>query len=85
MAPDGIVRVVVWHDNEVYMNQETENQILPENVPATARLLMDGIYLRLDDQVDVAKLRAHRRRQRSKKHAGNNGKIVLDGEEEAGK
>lgn len=64
---DKIVRVVVWHDNEVYMEKATENAIKPENVPNVARLLMDDIYLRLDDQVSVAELRAHRRDLRAKK------------------
>jgi len=85
MTGDGIVRVVVWHDNEVYMNQETENQILPENVPAAARLLMDGLYLRLDDQVDAAKLRAHRRRLRDKRRERAVGQVLGESEEEAGK
>lgn len=58
------VEVEIWHNGEQYMIAGTENDILPENVPATARLLMDGLYLRLDDQVSVAKLRAHRRRLR---------------------
>jgi hypothetical protein len=58
---DKPVRVEVWHGNDVYMMKVTENGILPENVPKAARLLMDEIYLRLDDQVSVAELRKHRR------------------------
>jgi hypothetical protein len=52
------------HGGEVVMETETDNDILPENVPAAARLLMDSLYLMLDDQVDAARLRAHRRRLR---------------------
>lgn len=59
------VRVVIYHGNEVVMTQATENAIPSENVPKVARLLMDILYLRLDDQVDIAKLRAHRRQMRA--------------------
>lgn len=61
------VKVGVWHGDDVYMSNTTENDIAPENVPKAARLLMDDIYLRLDDQVSVAELRAHRRDLRQKK------------------
>lgn len=64
---DKPVRVGVWHGNDVYMTKVTENDILPENVPKAARLLMDEIYLRLDDQVSVAELRKHRRDLRQNK------------------
>jgi hypothetical protein len=63
---DRPVRVAIWHGEDIYMTKSTDNDILAENVPAAARLLMDGLYLRLDDQVSVAKLRAHRRRLRDK-------------------
>lgn len=63
------VRVGIWHGDEIYMTQVTENDIKTENVPGIARILMDRIYLRLDDQIDAAKLRAHRRRLKDK-HRG---------------
>lgn len=58
------VAVVIIYGGDQYMKTATENLIKPENVPAAARLLMDTLYLRLDDQVSAAKLRAHRRRLR---------------------
>lgn len=61
------VRAVIYYGKEPYMAKATENDILPENVPNAARLLMDNLYLRLDDRVSVAKLRAHRRDLRAKK------------------
>lgn len=61
------VRAVIYHGNEPYMTKATENDILPENVPKAARLLMDDLYLRLDDQVSTAELRAHRQDLRQKK------------------
>jgi hypothetical protein len=79
------VRVGIWYGEEIYMTQVTENDILPENVPATARLLMDGIYLRLDDQVSVAKLRAHRRRLRSDHRDKAVGQVETQVVEEASK
>ena len=79
------VEVEIWYNNEQYMVQGTENDILPENVPAAARLLMDGLYLRLDDQVSAAKLRAHRRRLRAKHREQAVGQVDTKGEEEAGK
>jgi len=79
------VRVVIYHGTEPVMTQSTENDIQPENVPAAARLLMDTLYLRLDDQVSVAKLRAHRRRLRDKHRERAVGQVGTNGEEEAGK
>jgi len=70
------VRVGIWHGDEIYMTKVTENDIKPENVPATARLLMDELYLRLDDQVSVAQLRAHRRQLRDKRRGQTVGKIT---------
>jgi len=72
------VRVVIYHGKEPYLTKSTENDILSENVPKAARLLMDDIYLRIDDQVSVAELRAHRRDLRQKKRekaakGGHNG------------
>lgn len=81
---DQLVNVVIWYDNEVYMAKSTENKILPENVPAAARLLMDTLYLRLDDQVTVAKLRAHRRRLRDKHREHAVGQVETQAAEEAG-
>lgn len=79
------VRVGIWHGEEIYMTQVTENDILTKNVPAAARLLMDGLYLRLDDQVSVAKLRAHRRRLRDKHRERAVGQVETQVVEEAGK
>jgi len=78
------VRVGIWHGADVVMTQVTENDILPENVPAAARLLMDGLYLRLDDQVSVAKLRAHRRRLQDKHREQAVGQVETQVVEEAG-
>lgn len=64
---EGTVRVGIWHGEDIYMTKVTENDIKPENVPNVARLLMDDIYLRIDDQVSVAQLRKHRRDLRSKR------------------
>lgn len=64
---EGQVRVGIWHGDDVYMTKVTENDVKPENVPNIARLLMDDLYLRLDDQVSVAQLRKHRRDLRSKR------------------
>ena len=75
------VRVEIYHGTEPVMTQSTENDILPENVPAAARLLMDGLYLRLDDQVSVAKLRAHRRRLRDKHRERTKGQVLMTQEE----
>ena len=82
---DRIVTVTIVYDGETYMHQSTENDIKGENVPAAARLLMDGLYLRLDDQVSAAKLRAHRRRLRDKHRERAVGQVGTNGEEEAGK
>jgi|LGVE01.1.fsa_nt_gb hypothetical protein len=79
------VEVVIYAGAEVCMRTQTENDILPENVPAAARLLMDGLYLRLDDQVSAAKLRAHRRRLRDKHRERAVGQVGTNDEEEAGK
>ena len=81
---DQLVNVVIWYDNEAYMAKSTENKILSENVPAAARLLMDGLYLRLDDQVSVGKLRAHRRRLRDKHREQAVGQVEIWEAEEAG-
>ena len=70
------VVVAIVYDDETYMQQMTQNDILPENVPAAARLLMDGLYLRLDDQVSVAKLRTHRRRLRDKHREQAGGRVA---------
>lgn len=75
---DKTVRVGIWHGDEVYMTKATENAILSENVPNVARLLMDDLYLRVDDQVSAAQLRAHRRDLRRNKrdkavNRGDNG------------
>lgn len=61
------VEVVVYYGADAHMRKATENDILPENVPKTARLLMDDIYLRLDDQVASAAFREHRRQLREKR------------------
>ncbi len=82
---DRIVTVPIVYDGETYMHQSTENDIKGENVPAAARLLMDGLYLRLDDQVSAAKLRAHRRRLRDKHREQAVGQVDTNGEKEAGK
>jgi len=78
------VTVSIRHGGEIIMEVETVVKVLPENVPATARALMDQLYVRINDHVSAAQLRTKRRRTRAKKRAGNNGKIVLDGGEEAG-
>jgi hypothetical protein len=72
---DKQVRVGIWHGDDIYMTKCTENDIKAENVPATARLLMDQIYLRLDDHVSTAKLRAHRRRLRGKRREQAVGRV----------
>jgi len=82
---DQLVNVVIWYDNTVYMAQSTENRIKSENVPAAARLLMDGLYLRLDDQVSAAKLRAHRRRLRDKHRERAVGQVGTEGEDNGGR
>jgi len=79
------VTVSIRHGGEIVMVQETENDILQENVPAAARLLMDGLYLRLDDQVSAAKLRAHRRRLRNNHRERAVGQVLTESEEGAGK
>ena len=79
-----VVHVIIYHGNETVMAQGTENDILPENVPAAARLLMDGLYLRLDDQVSAAKLRAHRRRLRNNHREKAGGQVLTTQEKEAG-
>jgi len=79
------VRVGIWHGTDVVMTQVTENVVLPENVPAAARLLMDMLYLRLDDQVSIAKLRAHRRRLRDKHRERAVGQVLTTQEEEGGR
>ena len=61
------VRVGIWHGDEIYMTKTSDTKILTQNVPKVARLLMDHLYLRLDDQVSMTKLRAHRRDLRSKR------------------
>lgn len=61
------VEVVIYYGGDPYMRKATENDILSENVPNTARLLMDDLYLRIDDQISVAQLRAHRRELRGKR------------------
>lgn len=63
----GKVEVVIYHGADVYMRKSAENDIKPENVPNVARLLMDDVYLRIDDQVSVAHLRKHRRDLREKR------------------
>lgn len=60
----GKVEIVIYHGGDVYMRKSTDNDIKPENVPNVARLLMDDLYLRIDDQVSVAQLRAHQRKLR---------------------
>jgi len=78
------VAVTISYGGDVHMKDATENLIKPENVPATARLLMDGLYLRLDDQVNVAKLRAHRRRLRTKHREAAVGQVLTTQDKEAG-
>lgn len=85
MMADKTVRVGIWHGDDIYMTKVTENDIKPENVPKAARLLMDGIYLRLDDQVSVAKLRAHRRRLRDNHREKAVGQLVTMTVEEGGR
>ena len=85
MMAENPVRVIIYHGKEPYMTQTTGNDILPENVPATARLLMDGLYLRLDDQVSASKLRAHRRRLRDTHREQAVGQVETQEAEEAGK
>jgi len=79
------VSVVINYGGDQYMKSATENLLKPENVPATARLLKDGLYLRLDDQVSAAQLRAHRRRLRDKHRERAVGQALTTQEEEAGK
>ena len=78
------VEVRVIYGGETHSSLGYDTDILPENVPKMARSLMDTLYARLDDQISTAKQRAKRRRAKAKKRAGNNGKIVPDGGEEAG-
>lgn len=80
---DKTVRVVIWHGEDIHMTKSTENNILPENIPAVARLLMDELYLRLDDQVSAAKLRAHRRRLRDNHRERAVGQVETQEVEEA--
>jgi hypothetical protein len=78
------VSVTIIYGGDPYMKTTTENLIKPENVPKAARLLMDGLYLRLDDQVSVAKLRAHRRRLRDNHRERAVGQVETQEAEEAG-
>lgn len=79
------VRVGIWHGDELYMSNTTENDIEHENIPSTARLLMDGLYLRLDDQVSAAQLRTHRRRLRDEHRTRAVGKVDTGSEKEGGR
>lgn len=83
MTAKKTVRVGIWHGEDMYMMQVTENNILPENVPAAARMMMDGLYLRLDDQVSAAQLRAHRQRLRGKRREEAVGQVETQVVEEA--
>ncbi len=78
---DAKVSVTISYGGDAYMKNATENLIKPENVPAATRLLMDELYLRLDDQVSAAKLRAHRRRLRDKHRERAVGQVGTESEE----
>ena len=77
------VRVGIYYGEEIYMEKATKNNVKPENVPAAARLLMDGLYLRLDDHVSAAQLRAHRRRLRNKRREQAVGQVLPGSGKEA--
>ena len=76
--------VSIRHGDKVHMELSAVTDILPENIPKTARALMDQLYTRLDDQVDAAKLRAHRRRLRTNHRERAVGQILATQEEGAG-
>ena len=82
---DNTVSVCIMHGLDTIMLKETENDIEPENVPATARLLMDELYLRLDDQVSVAQRRAHRRRLRDKRREQTVEQVLPGSEDNGGR
>ena len=79
------VRVGIWHGEDIYMTKTSDTKIMSENVPKVARLLMDHLYLRLDDQVSMTKLRAHRRDLRDKRRERGVGQIHTTQEEEGGR
>ena len=81
----GKVTVRIIHDDVVVMEKMTSENIIRDNVPKIARTLMDQLYTRLDDQVDAAKLRAHRRRLRAKRRDRAIGQIFAAQEKEEGK
>lgn len=78
------ITVSIRHGNRLHIELSSLTDILPENIPKTARALMDQLYLRLDDQVDVAKFRAHRRRLRTKHRERAVGQILTTQEKGAG-
>jgi len=85
MDTHSTVSVIVLYGNKNYMQKISDPNVLPENLPAIARVLMDNIYTRLDDQVDAAKLQAHRRRLRAKHREAAVGLILTPQSKEAGK
>jgi hypothetical protein len=78
------VKVIIQYGDDQYMGNTSLDNVSPENVPAAARVLMDQLYTRLDDQVDAAKLRAHRRRLRAKHRERAIGQTLAAQEEGAG-
>ena len=78
------VTVIVLYGDENYMEQTSDTPIMPENIPAVSRALMDRIYIRLDGQVEAAKLRAHRRRLRTNHRERAVGQVLASQEKGAG-
>lgn len=82
---DGIVSVTIQHGTDTHMRLESISEVSGTQVPTVARVLMDQLYLRLDDQVSAAKLRAHRRDLRAKSRAKAGRRAGTTQEEEASK
>ena len=72
----GKVTVRIIHDDVVVMEKVTSENVIRDNVPKIARALMYQLYIRLDDQIDAAKLRAHRRRLRANRREQAVGQIL---------
>ena len=78
------VEVIIRYGDKDYMKLKSVTPIMPKNVPALSRALMDKLYIRLDDQVDAKKLRAHRRRLRTNHRDRVVGQILTTQEKGAG-
>lgn len=76
--------VIIKYGEDIHMQATSETPIMSENIAPMSRFLMDGLYLRLDDQVTTAKLRAHRRRLRDKRRERAVGQVLITQEKGAG-